>query len=511
MSDLRPHDPLVKHVSRLTWIARLQLGWERYIPVLALALALIFAFLALSFAGVWQHLGDPWRLIGLIIAAAVLIRAAWHAQKLSLPSAYEAKRRIEYDSGLKHRPLDTLTDRPALGEEDALWQTHINTARAAADLAERPLWRTVLAPKDPYFLRFIIPSLLIVGFALGLGDNRERLRHAVSPNWQHGMSTKTATFEAWIDPPAYTRRPPIYFNSAQFVDVPEGSTLVTRVNGLRTVPRLKLTQKNKSKYISAQKLGPRLYETRNIITKSGQASYRLGTVTQTWGLKIVPDGPPTLSIDEPPTADKRDRLVLTYSLDDDYGVESLELVMTRLDGIGSENTVNVPISSRQRKAEKSKTSLDLTKHVWAGRKVTGYLRAVDGYGHIATSEPAFFIIPDKIFVEPLAKAIVENRQLILAAQANPYSHPKQLTQADIKNHPIFDQYQPRYRLDLAAPQVQRAVALLDLITDKPAGFYEDPALFMGLTHIKSQLQYACLLYTSPSPRDQRGSRMPSSA
>ena len=27
----------------------------------------------------------------------------------------------------------------------------------------------------------------------------------------------------------------------------------------------------------------------------------------------------------------------------------------------------------------------------------------------------------------------------------------------------------------------------------------------------SNLEYACLLYTSPSPRDQRGSRMPSSA
>ena len=26
-----------------------------------------------------------------------------------------------------------------------------------------------------------------------------------------------------------------------------------------------------------------------------------------------------------------------------------------------------------------------------------------------------------------------------------------------------------------------------------------------------QLKYSCLLYTSPSPRDQRGSRMPSSA
>ena len=36
------------------------------------------------------------------------------------------------------------------------------------------------------------------------------------------------------------------------------------------------------------------------------------------------------------------------------------------------------------------------------------------------------------------------------------------------------------------------------------------ALKLGAIHIE-QLKYICLLYTSPSPRDQRGSRMPSSA
>ena len=37
----------------------------------------------------------------------------------------------------------------------------------------------------------------------------------------------------------------------------------------------------------------------------------------------------------------------------------------------------------------------------------------------------------------------------------------------------------------------------------------NPALFVATTLIGNNV--ACLLYTSPSPRDQRGSRMPSSA
>ena len=39
---------------------------------------------------------------------------------------------------------------------------------------------------------------------------------------------------------------------------------------------------------------------------------------------------------------------------------------------------------------------------------------------------------------------------------------------------------------------------------------EDPA-YRGITFEEMEASYYCLLYTSPSPRDQRGSRMPSSA
>ena len=249
MSDSPQDDYVIKRIATLTHIARAQLIWERFAPVLALGLAFAIGFLALSFAGVWQYLGDPWRLIALIIALGFLIRAAWQAQKLEIPSANEAKRRIERDSGLTHRPLDVIADRPALnGDYNPAWTTHINKARKDADRAERPIWRAVLTPRDPYYLRFTLPLFLAAALIYGLGDNRERLRRAVSPSWQHGMSYKNASFEAWIDPPAYTGRPPIYFKSEQFVEIPEGSTLVTRVNGLKTVPRLKLALKGRTRY-----------------------------------------------------------------------------------------------------------------------------------------------------------------------------------------------------------------------------------------------------------------------
>ena len=52
----------------------------------------------------------------------------------------------------------------------------------------------------------------------------------------------------------------------------------------------------------------------------------------------------------------------------------------------------------------------------------------------------------------------------------------------------------------------RKDAHIDLCLDEDVG---SPGLATGLGGYT--FEYDCLLYTSPSPRDQRGSRMPSSA
>ena len=59
-------------------------------------------------------------------------------------------------------------------------------------------------------------------------------------------------------------------------------------------------------------------------------------------------------------------------------------------------------------------------------------------------------------------------------------------------------------LTQAAQQLNIAVICLD-----PGD--NCPAAQVGAIQIVGELSDTCLLYTSPSPRDQRGSRMPSSA
>src|SRR5208337_2362342 len=66
--------------------------------------------------------------IGLAIAG-LLARGLRHVVR---PSEAEADRRLERTSGLHHRPLAVLQDRPALAGADGLWAAHV--ARAVAEL-----------------------------------------------------------------------------------------------------------------------------------------------------------------------------------------------------------------------------------------------------------------------------------------------------------------------------------------------------------------------------------------
>ena len=54
--------------------------------------------------------------------------------------------------------------------------------------------------------------------------------------------------------------------------------------------------------------------------------------------------------------------------------------------------------------------------------------------------------------------------------------------------------------------VTLAITALSVITNAP----ESTSLIFSGSYVSDELS-VCLLYTSPSPRDQRGSRMPSSA
>ena len=483
---------LLKRTHGYVRRAQASLYWERYAPVFALAAAIFIVFLIGAFSGIWERIGDPWRLIVLIAAIAFLIRSALRARDKKRPNLSEARRRVETDSNVQHRPLDVLEDRPAISRE--AWPSHYAKAQASAQKLRPAKWRHALKPIDPYFLRFALPCALGLAMMVGYGDNYERLRRSLTPTWQSAINPSNVTYEAWVDPPEYTGRPPLYFKDKRSIDVPAGSELVARISGVKDAPRLRLGRK----YLKLKRLGPRSFEARAILKDKTTARWRIGTQEKKWALNVLPDTAPYVVFEELPKADKRDRLAFTYTFEDDYGIEKFELKMRLLTENETEaaktSTVTIPLSSASvKRAEDADAALDLTKHEWAGRKVAGMLIVTDGMGQSDESQESFFTVPDKIFVEPLAKAIIEQRNLVIAGSGDYAPLPEgyendttldmDLTAAD------FDTYQPEYRIERAPAQIQRAAILMDALTDRPAGIFSDPAIFMGLKNVHGRLRY----------------------
>ena len=466
--------------------------WERYAPVFALAGVLVSIFLIGSFGGVWQRFGDPWRLFVLLAMLILIFRAVLHARSIRFPTRSQAQRRVETDSNVRHRPLDTLDDRPVLGGQ--AWPPHFENAVAKAQSLNPPRFRPALAPIDPYFLRIGLPVAIGLAFMVGFGDNFERFRHAFSPSWQSGMSAGNASFEVWADPPDYTGRPPIYFKDKDLVNIPAGSKLVARVSGLKDAPRLKLSTNRRNRYLPLERLGADSFETTAIINERSTARWRIGTYERSWTLNAIKDKPPVVSINDAPKADRRDRLSVTYYFEDDYGVEELYLEVNRLseypDIAAVTETIQIPLSGASvRKADYVTSALDLTKHKWAAEKVTARLIAKDGLGQSASSEPVYFTIPDKIFVEPLAKSVIEHRKLVMAGNGAYGPLPK-FTRREWADKPWFDTFDTDNRLGRAPAEIQRAAVLIDAVTDRPEDIFRDPAVYMGLKNILGRLRYA---------------------
>ena len=485
MSQTPDTSSLLKRTAGYVRRAQASLYWERYAPVFALAAAIAIIFLIGAFGGVWERIGDPWRLIVLAVAIFFLIKAALAAHKKTRPNLSEARRRVETDSNIAHRPLDVLEDSPALSKE--AWPAHYQKAQKDAEALRPARWRHALKPIDPYYLRFVLPCALGLAMMVGFGDNYERLRRSLSPTWQSAINPADVTYEAWIDPPEYTGRPPLYFKDKTKIDVPTGSELVARISGIKDAPRLKLGRK----YLKLKRLGPKSFEARTILKDKSTARWRIGTQEKKWVLNVLPDTEPYVVFEDLPKADKRDRLAFTYSFEDDYGIETFELKMRLMteDSVeaAKSSTVTVPLSSSSvKRAEDADAALDLTKHEWAGRKVAGVLVVTDGMGQIDESQESFFIVPDKIFVEPMAKAIIEQRNLVIAGSGDYAPEPENY---DYRNAPYFDTYEPEFRMNRAPAQIQRAAILIDALTDRPAGIFSDPAIFMGLKNVHGRLRY----------------------
>lgn len=429
-SDLPVSDRHSPRIRRALARARLFALIERAWPRLVLAASITSLFLIISWFNVWPLMPDVLRFalvglfaIGFSASLIWLIRTPRLAHKESLA-------RIETHSGLTDRPLASLDDAPfdtSSAQGMALWQAH---QRTMADRIKRltagaPAPRTEIS--DPWALRAPVLLLLVVAFFVATSEREERILSAFAP--PATAPSVPVRLDVWATPPAYTGLPPRTLlsgaNLGDEVTEPLGTSLPTgsRLTILISDPEditTSLTPMDGSTPLDLAlddaATGPSNLEA----TVERDAVLTIASVRDAISipLLIMPDTPPTIRFADESDATSSGALKLSYVAQDDYGLTAAHAEIAPADEEFADArplieppTISLALPSNQGSGP-VETTRDLSAHPWAGLLVDLTLVASDGAGQEATSETRTYTLPQRNFLQPLARALVEQRRLL---------------------------------------------------------------------------------------------------
>jgi uncharacterized protein (TIGR02302 family) len=426
-----------RRIARFSRLAALALGIEAAAAAFWPVPTVIAGFLVLALLGLPQAL-PPLLHAALIAAVAGLVVYLIVAGRRRLvPTAPDAAiRRVERDSGLSHRPFETLADRPA-GEPGqamlALWRIHQERQRTRIGKLRLAAPQPGLPARDPWALRLLVCVLLVLSLLVAGPRAGQRIAAAFAPNFA-GSATPVPV-EAWIRPPAYTGLAPILLKPGQdqAVAVPVGSLLEAHVTDGKRLPRLIEGDAR----VDFKPVDGGGFSLQTPLTRAGTLSIRRGWSTlAAWPISIIPDNPPVVAFVNRPTAMQSGALRVEYRATDDYGVAAVNLKIRLAPGHGdiAGDPIDVALTSGQNAKELHASSFqDLTAHPWAGMAVLARLVATDTDGQPGESDEVPLILPERVFLNPAAQAIVGARKHVILGDESPYRVSQEV--ANIADHP----------------------------------------------------------------------------
>ncbi|RVB72424.1 MULTISPECIES: TIGR02302 family protein [unclassified Mesorhizobium] len=463
-------------------------GWPLLLPLVIVA----SLFLSISWLGLFHLLPDMAR-IGLVAAFGIAALAALYPLRFfRVPTSAEIDRRIEAANQLLHSPVLVQTDRPSGRESifsQALWREHQKRmAEKLGDLGG-DLPRTRVPERDPWGLRAVAALLLVTAFAFSFGPSGGRIADGFSAH--AARDTVPPRIDAWVTPPAYTGRPPVFLTSpalanptlanngnqaASTFTVPEGSDVSLRVTGGSGEETLSYAdadgnartieptgqQADKAKPAAATPSTVRQFTGK--LTANGTLTLSSGNdELGNWAFAVIPDKPPQIRFVGEPKRAVNGSFELNYQIDDDYGAASAKADFVLADPPAPNahplyGPPEMPLSLPRRgaKGNAAKTTKDLTEHVWAGGNINLTLVATDDAGHTATSETKTLVMPERPFSNPLARAVIEQRR-VLALDANAKS---------------------------------RVLDLMDAITLRPEDTFDNMAHYLAIMSARTRLKMA---------------------
>ncbi|MHC4045296.1 TIGR02302 family protein [Bradyrhizobium sp. 23AC] len=456
------------------------IAWERAWPNLARLLTVVGLFLVVSWAGLWLALPFVARAIGLVVFAGIAIAVLFPLIRFRWPSREEALSRLDRGSGIRHRPATTLTD--TLSSQDpvaqALWQAQRERTLASLKRIRAGLPHPRLALHDPWALRALVMVMLVATF-FAAGDERA-MRLGAAFDWNGVLAPANVRVDAWVTPPLYTGKPPVILSAANKeaaalpaagpLAVPAGSTLIVRSSG----GSLDVVVSGGLKEVAPAEAAPKgTNEKHFTITADGTAHVRAPSGQPQWAFAATPDRAPTIALAKDPERQARGGLQLSYKIEDDYGVTGADAHIALRpadakdgskdsDGKAAARPLFQPpqfplvLPNARTRNGVGQTVKDLSEDPYAGADVTLTLTAKDEAGNEARSEPFNMRLPERLFTNSLARALIEQRR-ILALDAN-------------RNSDVY--------------------TALDALMIAPELFTPDAGCYLGLRSLASQLEAA---------------------
>lgn len=458
---------------KLIWLEIGRAFWPFYV--------LVFLFLGIAIAGVFERapaaLAAVMSLFG-IIGGAILFWRGW--KRFRRVSREEAEQALDRQSEL--RPLSSLTDRPAKPGREArlLWTRHRERLIEAIRSLEPPSLLKAWRALDPVWLRAALPAAVVALALLAGPQTWSRIQGAFQPDLGALVGADQMVVEAWITPPAHTGRAPIFLKAGlDGIVVPQGSEITLRTKA-HSAPKLKIRGDDR-RNLKFELMPDESYEVRTTLREDSRVSVHWWGERIAWDIRASDDLPPEIQFVSLPLLGSRDFTEFSWVASDDYGIDRVELAI-RLkepnpEDPDAEDRAPVPVPGVKPVEAKDETALDLTRHRWAGLDVDVAIVAIDGAGQEGRSETVTFVLPEKLFLEPYARAAQEVRVTVLR-------EPRDYPVLEDANVGALEQdalnLDAINRLNIAPPDVQKAALMLDSLTLDAHNYIQDRTYFLAL-------------------------------
>ncbi len=239
--------------------------------------------------------------------------------------------------------------------------------------------------------------MLIVPAYFLAGDERTA-RLMTAFDWRAPPVPVNYRIDAWVTPPSYTGRPPVILPTRRSGEAPQPGA---ETETFRVPARLDRDAACRRSLRDRREAGGRrcrspgagapvghgnsasgpLAETRWTVAQDGTLSVQgKGAAPLSWRFEAIADRAPTIAFEREPQTDRRNQFVLSYKVEDDYGVKEAEATLSlapsalALQREGARPLAELPpvpltMPQARTRSGSGQTSRDFAEHPFAGLQV----------------------------------------------------------------------------------------------------------------------------------------------